>query len=183
MPEQSLTIVLPAFNEESRLGPALDKLFGYLHRRGNVARDGHLGSGSLPHDVQVLVVDDGSTDGTAALVRTRPEAAGGELELLTVPHGGKGAAVRAGMLAGRGDLIVFSDADMATPPDEIEPMVEALARADAVYGTRIQADGSDMRQSPAGMAPCPGPGLPRARLAVGGGPGPGHAVRLQGLPS
>ena len=147
MPERSLTIVLPAFNEEARLGPALDELFGYLHRRGSAARDGRPGSGALPNDVQVLVVDDGSTDGTAALVRGRPEVASGELELLTVAHGGKGAAVRAGMLAGRGDLIVFSDADMATPPDEIEPMVEALATADAVYGSRIQPDGSDMRQS------------------------------------
>lgn len=147
MPERSLTIVLPAFNEEARLGPALDELFGYLHRRGHLAREGRPGAEALPRDIQVLVVDDGSSDGTAALVRGRPEAARGELELLTVAHGGKGAAVRAGMLAGRGDILVFTDADLATPPDEIEPLVEALATADAVYGTRIQPDGSDMRQS------------------------------------
>ena len=147
MPERSLTIVLPAYNEEARLGPALDELFGYLHRRGDHAREGRPGAEELPPDVRVLVVDDGSTDGTGALVRARPEAAAGELDLLTVPHGGKGAAVRAGMLAARGDLVIFTDADMATPPDELAPMVRALETADAVYGSRIQPDGTDMRQS------------------------------------
>ena len=147
MPHQSLTIVLPAFNEEARLGPALDELFGYLHRRGDHARDGRPGAEQLPPRVDVLVVDDGSTDDTAELVRARPELAAGELTLLQVPHGGKGAAVQAGMLAAQGDLVIFDDADMATPPDELAPMVRALDSADAVYGSRIQPDGSDMRKS------------------------------------
>ena len=147
MLHESLTIVLPAFNEEARLGPALDELFGYLHRRGDHARDGRPGAEQLPPRVDVLVVDDGSTDRTADLVRSRPELAAGELTLLSVPHGGKGSAVRAGMLAAHGDLIVFTDADMATPPDELAPMVSALDSTDAVYGSRIQLDGSDMRKS------------------------------------
>ena len=147
MPERSLTIVLPAYNEEARLGSALDELFGYLRRRGEQARDGRPGADELPQDIQVLVVDDGSTDGTSDLVRVRDETALGQLELLVVPHGGKGSAVRAGMLAARGDLVVFTDADMATPPDELAPMVAALRTADVVYGSRIQPDGSDMRQS------------------------------------
>ncbi len=147
MTDRSLTIVLPAFNEEARLQPALDELFGYLNRRGDHARDGRPGAHLLPPEVDVLVVDDGSTDGTAALVEARPEHAVGELALLRVPHGGKGAAVRAGMLAAKGDLIVFADADMATPPDELVPLVQALATADAAYGSRIQPDGSDMRKS------------------------------------
>ncbi len=147
MSDRSLTIVLPAFNEEARLGPALDELFGYLHRRGDHARDGRPGAELLPQRVDVLVVDDGSTDQTAALVRARPELVVGELTLVQVAHGGKGAAVRAGMLAAQGDLIVFADADMATPPDELAPLVQALATADAVYGSRIQPDGSDMRKS------------------------------------
>jgi dolichyl-phosphate beta-glucosyltransferase len=147
MAEPTLTLVLPAYNEEARLGSALDELFGYLHRRGEQARDGRPGSEVLPHFVHVLVVDDGSTDGTAALVTARPEHATGELELLTVPHGGKGAAVRAGMLHAAGDLVVFTDADMATPPDELVPLVAALQTADAAYGSRIQPDGSDMRAS------------------------------------
>ena len=51
------------------------------------------------------------------------------------------------MLAAHGDLIVFADADMATPPDELVPLVAALRDADAAYGSRIQPDGSDMRKS------------------------------------
>ena len=144
---QSLTLVLPAYNEEARLGPALDELFGYLNRRGTTSREGRPGAEALPPDVHVLVVDDGSTDGTAELVRARTEHADGRLDLLTVPHGGKGAAVRAGMLHASGDVIVFTDADMATPPDELVPLVDALADADAAYGSRIQPDGSDMRAS------------------------------------
>jgi dolichyl-phosphate beta-glucosyltransferase len=146
----TLTIVLPAYNEAERIGPALDELFGYLRRRGERAREGAPGSAGLPARIDVLVVDDGSTDGTAALVRSRPEVAGADdvhLSVLTVPHGGKGAAVRAGMLAAEGDLIVFADADMATPPDELPLLVEALADHDVALGSRIQADGSDMRAS------------------------------------
>src|SRR5437588_241404 len=98
MPAGSLSIVLPAYNETARLDSALDELFGYLTRRGERARAGRAGASELPHQIQVLVVDDGSSDGTAALVLARLEAASGHLELLMVPHGGKGAAVRAGML-------------------------------------------------------------------------------------
>lgn len=150
MPEPTLTLVLPAYNEEARLGSALDELFGYLHRPGDHAREGRRGPDDLPHLIDVLVVDDGSTDGTAELVRARPEFASGDLELLTVPHGGKGAAVRAGMLHAKGDFVVFTDADMATPPDEIVPLMAALEGADAAYGSRIQPDGSDMRASQPG---------------------------------
>jgi dolichyl-phosphate beta-glucosyltransferase len=142
----SLGIVLPAFNEEARLGPALDELFAYLCA---------VPAGTLPAMIAVLVVDDGSTDGTAALVRARPEfvAEGAAspakdcppLRLLTVPHGGKGSAVRAGMLAAEGDVIVFADADMATPPDQLPKLVAALETADVALGSRIQPDGSDMR--------------------------------------
>jgi dolichyl-phosphate beta-glucosyltransferase len=142
----SLGIVLPAYNEEARLGPALDELFAYLCSAP---------PGDLPELVSVLVVDDGSTDGTAALVRARPEFAVVGLApsrrdcpwlcLMTLPHGGKGAAVRAGMLAAEGDALVFADADMATPPDQLVKLVGALETADVALGSRIQPDGSDMR--------------------------------------
>jgi len=144
---RSLGIVLPAYNEEGRLGPALDELVGYLRSAAK---------GEMPERVDVLVVDDGSTDGTADLVRGRPEfvagGAGGaaiapSLRLMTIPHGGKGCAVRAGMLVAEGDALVFADADMATPPDQLPKLVHALATADLALGSRIQPDGSDMRSS------------------------------------
>lgn len=148
----SLTLVIPAYNESKRIGAALDELFGYLHRRGPMARDGAPGPGLLPDRVDVLVVDDGSTDGTADIVRARPEAATRpgatpDLAVLPIAHVGKGGAVRAGMLAARTDLIVFTDADLATPPDMIPALVAALADSDVALGTRIQPDGTDMRRS------------------------------------
>jgi dolichyl-phosphate beta-glucosyltransferase len=152
MPATSLTLLLPAYNEAERIGPALDELFGYLQRRGATARDGAPGAATLPERIEVLVVDDGSADRTADLIRARTEAtrAAGqepELRVLSVPHGGKGAAVRAGMLAARTDLIIFMDADMATPPDMIPLLVAALETHDVALGSRIQPDGSDMRKS------------------------------------
>ena len=145
-PFPSLTLVLPAYNEAERIGPALDELFGYL--AAPPAGANH----ALPARIRVLVVDDGSTDQTANLVLDRPEAALPEdapirLELLRVTHGGKGAAVRAGMLAAAGDVVVFADADMATPPDQLPRLLEALRTADVALGSRIQPDGSDMRAS------------------------------------
>ena len=68
----SLTIVLPAYNESERIGPALDELFGYLERTGPAREGGRPATELGPWDV--LVVDDGSTDDTAAIVEARPEA-------------------------------------------------------------------------------------------------------------
>ncbi len=151
MQPESLTIILPAYNEEARLGPALDELFEYLCSNGSWSPI-HGATSPLPSEVRVLVVDDGSTDATADLVRNRPEArqqAEGPiaLEVLSVAHGGKGAAVRAGILAADTERVLFADADMATPPDQIPRLLDALATHDVALGSRIQLDGSDMRAS------------------------------------
>jgi dolichyl-phosphate beta-glucosyltransferase len=141
-PVTDLSLVLPAYDEAPRIGPALDELFGYL-------RDA-----PLVGDLEVVIVDDGSSDDTVAIVEARPEAAGAlpgvTLRVLRVPHGGKGAAVRAGMLDARCALVVFADADMATPPDQLPKLVAALADHDVALGSRIQPDGSDMRASQPG---------------------------------
>jgi dolichyl-phosphate beta-glucosyltransferase len=131
-----VTLVLPAYNEAARLGGALDELFAYLGANP-----------ALSDRLDVLVVDDGSTDATRDIVTRRPEAAGTKLAVMGVPHGGKGAAVRAGMLAAVGDLLVFADADMATPPNQLPELLAALDRADVALGSRFQPDGSDLRAS------------------------------------
>ncbi len=147
----SVTIVLPAYNEAERLGPALDELFGYLRRVGPARAGGRSAAEFGAWDV--LVVDDGSADATAAIVETRPEAQPGPdgappaLRVLRRPHAGKGAAVKAGVLAATGDLVVFTDADMATPPDQIPLLTEQLLIHDVALGSRVQPDGSDRRAS------------------------------------
>jgi len=139
-PPGSLTIVLPAYDEAARIGPGLDELFAYLGSTPPPA--------GLPPAIDVLVVDDGSRDATASIVEARPEP---NLRLLRIPHAGKGSAVRAGMLAATGDLAIYADADMATPPDQLPKLVAALANADVAVGSRIQPDGSDMRATQPGV--------------------------------
>lgn len=104
---------------------------------------------------EVIVVDDGSTDDTATLVDLRagamaddPTTADGPpLRVVREPHRGKGGAVRAGMLAAQGEYILFTDADLATPPDQLPLLTEALAHNDVALGSRVQPDGTDRRAS------------------------------------
>lgn len=108
-----LSIVIPAWNEEERLTPVLHSLRSYC--------DGHLGM----NDYEVIVVDDGSCDGTAALVS---EQAGDwkELRLISLPRNcGKGAAVRTGCVNTLGEFILIYDADGATHIEQ-----EALLRSE-----------------------------------------------------
>lgn len=150
-PRPSLTLVLPAYNEAERLGSALDELFGYLGRTGEARAGGRSASELGPWDV--LLVDDGSEDATVAVAEARPEAqpgANGEpprLRILRRPHAGKGAAVRAGILAASSDLVAFADSDMATPPDQLPLLTAALVDNDVALGSRVQPDGTDRRSS------------------------------------
>jgi len=98
------------------------------------------------------VVDDGSTDGTADLVEMRAAAdarasLGPPLRVLREPHRGKGGAVKAGVLAAHGKYVAFTDADLATPPDQLPLLTETLATHDIALGSRVQPDGSDRRAS------------------------------------
>lgn len=150
-PKPSLTLVLPAYNEAARLGSAFDELFGYLGRTGEARAGGRAASELGAWDV--LLVDDGSEDATVAVAEARPEAqpgANGEaprLRVLRRPHRGKGAAVRAGILAATSDLVVFANSDMATPPDQLPLLTLALLDHDVALGSRVQPDGTDRRSS------------------------------------
>ena len=152
MTASSLTIILPAYNEEERMGPALDELFGYLRRHGERgpgrrARGGPAaGRRARPRGRRRQHRPDGRARGGAARGAADDDLGRPCLAVLAVPHGGKGAAVRAGMLAADTDLVIFADADMATPPDQIPLLVAALADHEVALGSRIQPDGSDMRR-------------------------------------
>jgi len=104
--------VIPAYNEERRLPSTLDTVLAWL-------------DGSAFVDAEVLVVDDGSVDGTAALVEAR-SAADLRVRLVRNPgNRGKGYAVRHGMLEARGDWILFSDADLSAPIKELPKLLGA----------------------------------------------------------
>ncbi|MGI8928113.1 MAG: glycosyltransferase [Candidatus Limnocylindrales bacterium] len=140
----SVTLVLPAYNEHARIGSALDELFGYLNSRAPGREGGWPATNMGP--VEVLVVDDGSDDDTAAIVEARTES---NLRVLREPHTGKGGAVRAGMLAASTDLILFADADLATPADQLPLLTDALATNDIALGSRVHPDGTDRRSTQA----------------------------------
>ena len=117
-----LSVVIPAYNEARRILPYLEAITAYLDRRGL--------------SYEILVVDDGSSDGTATLV----ERAGAARLIRLSRNTGKGAAVRAGMQAAQGALQLFADADGATPIPELERLEAAIKDgADLAIGSRTLA--------------------------------------------
>jgi dolichyl-phosphate beta-glucosyltransferase len=122
-PKPALSIVIPAYNEERRLGATLQAVLAYCAKR-------RLRS-------EVLVVDDGSKDGTCALALALAKKHK-SLRLLAQPQNwGKGAAVKAGVLAARGAQVLFTDADLSTPIEELAPLQAALRQgADIAIGSR-----------------------------------------------
>jgi len=121
-----LSIVIPAYNEERRLPSTLDAVFAWLE-------------GSPYHDAEVLVVDDGSTDATAAFVERRMTQEP-RLRLLRNPgNRGKGYAVRHGMLQAHGDWILFSDADLSAPIEEFPRLLSAAQERNAAVAIGSRA--------------------------------------------
>jgi dolichyl-phosphate beta-glucosyltransferase len=117
-----VSIVVPAFNEESRLGETLVDLCTFLARQ--------------PWDWEVRVVDDGSTDGTCRVVdehaRLNPK-----IVLQREPHRGKGGAVKAGLLAARAPYRFICDADLSMPVSELPRFLPpGLERFDVAIGSR-----------------------------------------------
>jgi glycosyltransferase involved in cell wall biosynthesis len=130
-----LSLVVPAYNEERRITDSMRHIGEYLAVR--------------PFSSEVIAVDDGSAPAgrvaVEAAVAGLPSGVLGRVARHGTNHG-KGAAVRTGALAAKGDYVAFIDADLATPPEDLTALLQALdAGADVAVGVRRQPDGSDMR--------------------------------------
>jgi len=117
------SFVIPAYNESERLSTSLPKVLDYIHQQGLHA--------------EVIVVNDGSVDGTADVVH-RFAVANPEIQLLENPgNRGKGYSVRNGMLHSHGDVLLFTDADLSSPIYETKKLFHAIAQgADIAIGSR-----------------------------------------------
>jgi glycosyltransferase involved in cell wall biosynthesis len=117
-----LSIIIPSYNEESRLPATLERIAAYLQTYGGTA--------------EVLVVDDGSKDRTAAVAESFRSKIP---SLRLVPNGvnkGKGYSVRHGMQEARGRVALFTDADLSAPIEETGKLIEALESNDVAIGSR-----------------------------------------------
>ena len=115
-----VSIIIPVFNEEHRLGRSLERIFQFCD--------------ALPYSYEVIIADDGSTDGTVKLIRERfAERAQLRIAQLSI-HRGKGGAVQLGMLQGRGDFLIFSDADLSV---SIEMLPKFLAELQSEFDVAI----------------------------------------------
>jgi glycosyltransferase involved in cell wall biosynthesis len=120
MPDTWLSIVVPAYNEESRIDATLRKIHVYAEAQ--------------QRRIEVIVVDDGSTDSTVQVVARFPE-----VRILRLSaNRGKGYAVRHGALNAAGEFVLFTDADLSSPIEEADALFAALdsAGADAAIGSR-----------------------------------------------
>jgi glycosyltransferase involved in cell wall biosynthesis len=123
MAHPELSIVIPAFNERARIEHALDRVMSCVTEQG--------------WDAEVLVVDDGSTDDTAAIVQSWMERYP-RLHLVQNPgNRGKGYSVRNGLLQAAGEIVMFTDADLSAPMEEAERLFAAIHEgADVAIGSR-----------------------------------------------
>jgi dolichyl-phosphate beta-glucosyltransferase len=130
-----ISLVVPAYNEEARIVASIQRLGAFL--------------GRLDSACEVIVVDDGSREPGRIAAENSLKALPPGIDSAFIAHTvnrGKGAAVRTGTLAARGQYVAFIDADLASPPEDLPALFAALdAGADVAVGVRNQEDGSDMR--------------------------------------
>ena len=121
--EPLLTIVVPAYNERQRISATVARISEFMSAQDYAA--------------ELLVVDDGSDDGTADMVDSLRNGAGPPVDVIRNDHRGKAFAVRTGILAARSTYVAFSDADLSVPIREIERLLMALdGGADVAIGSR-----------------------------------------------
>lgn len=120
-----LSVIIPAYNEEQRLARTLARLRDYFV----VSRN--------PDEIEIIVVDDGSTDGTARVAREWAAQLPCIRLLSNGENRGKGFSVRAGMLEARGDVALFTDADLSSPIEELQKLLVAIVDGnDVAIGSR-----------------------------------------------
>ena len=129
------SIVIPAFNESARIPATLQSVVSCIRERGWRA--------------EVIVVNDGSSDSTAELVRAFVRNAP-EVRLVENPgNRGKGYSVRSGMLQAQGDVVLFTDSDLSAPIEEAERLFAAIAQgADIAIGSRWLESGRQTHRQP-----------------------------------
>lgn len=135
VPFVDLSIVVPAYNEELRLRPTLDRLHAFLSTQ--------------PLRYEVIVVDDGSKDGTCGVVEQAMTEIPHLRLLRQTPNRGKGAAVRMGMLGARGQIRVMCDADCSMPPEQLPRLLAPITscRTEIAIGSRYaEGSKSDIKQ-------------------------------------
>ena len=123
-----LSVIVPVFNERGTVAEILRRMR----------------SVSLPLDLEIIVVDDGSTDGSDQVLAALKDSTVRVIRHST--NKGKGAAVRSGLKAARGDLLLIQDADLEYDPDEWTKLLEPLlkGKADVVYGSRFTGERKNM---------------------------------------
>jgi glycosyltransferase involved in cell wall biosynthesis len=134
-PVVDISVVMPAFNEQRRIGPSIEAVCEFLRHSGRTW--------------ELIVVDDGSSDLTASVADTLVCVESG-IRLIRLPHNsGKGHAVRVGVLASRGDEVLMCDADLSTPIREVEQLWAGRQGAVAAIGSRAQPGSHiDVHQNP-----------------------------------
>ncbi len=134
-PAPELSIVIPAFNEERRLPETLRRVRAYLEARRA--------------DAEVIVVDDGSRDATAALVEARRGEFPGLRLVSNGVNRGKGYSVRHGMREARGRIVLFTDADLSAPIEEADKLLAAMRDHEVAIGSRgVDRSLIEVHQSP-----------------------------------
>ena len=135
-PPSSISIIIAAFNEEKRIIPSLLKIKEYINKQ------------NIPYEI--IVVDDGSTDHTHTVVRDLIK----DIPYLKVihysPNKGKGHALRTGVLASKGEIILLSDADLSTPIEEFSKLLPLIHndKCDIAIGSRALALSEIVKKQP-----------------------------------
>jgi len=136
-----LSVIIPAYNEEKRLSKTLEEIDKYLSKQRVAEASPHLPPCSAsPHsvyDYEILVVNDGSKDKTAQVIRDRVSVIQNLRLIDNKKNNGKGYVVRQGMLEAKGEYRIFTDADNSTSIDQVEKMWPYFeAGFDIVFGSR-----------------------------------------------